>query len=148
MSALIRDIQSLEPETRKMAEAAIAILKAQGIRYFINETLRKHEVQCAYYAQGRQNLEIVNQMRRDVGLRPLTSDENKKTITNSLTKSKHLTGEAIDICPATKGGDPWWSAPQGEYQKIADIMKTCGFEWGGDWKGAWDQPHYQKKDKV
>ena len=150
--ALIRDIAKLEPATRALAETAVAVLKAQGIRFWINETLRLRSTQEAYYAQGRQSLEQVNALRAACKLWPITAAENQRTVTNTL-KSKHLEGKAIDICPAKKDGSPWWTAPEPEWTKIASVMKACGFEWGGDWinpeTGAkgWDKPHYQRKEK-
>lgn len=141
---LIRDLNKLSPACKDAAEKAIAILNAQGVKYWVNETLRTKAVQNAYFAQGRQPLAQVNALREDAGLWPLTPDENKKIVTKTTT-SIHFTGNAIDICPADKHGNPRWNAPRYEYEKIAIIMKSCGFEWGGDWKDSWDQPHYQLK---
>jgi hypothetical protein len=147
MMGLNRDIQDLEPKTREAAIKAVAILKAQGIRFWINETMRSRPVQEAYYAQGRMHVMQVNAMRRGQGLWPITEAENGHTITTTL-KSKHMEGKAIDICPADIYGAPLWNAPKAEYEKIAVIMKTCGFEWGGDWKGFQDCPHYQIKEAA
>lgn len=140
--ALIRDLARLAPDVRDKAEQAVAVLKAQDIRFFINETLRLPATQKAYFAQGRESLDRVNVMRQTAGLWPLTEAENKKRVTNTLN-SVHLTGRAIDICPADKAGNPLWNAPRPEWEKIAVVMKSLGFEWGGDWKNGWDQPHYQ-----
>jgi len=141
---LIRDIQQLEPATRDMVEKGIAILRAQGIRFWVNETLRTKATQEAYYAQGRKTIEQVNALRKTAGLWPLGAKENEKSVTQTLN-SRHILGQAIDIVPADKDGGPWWGAPQSEYLKIAAVMKSVGLEWGGDWKGGWDQPHYQSK---
>lgn len=142
---LNRNLADLEPKTREAAEKGVAILKAQGIRFFINETRRSNAVQGAYYAQGRQPLAQVNALRSIAGLWPITEAENQKTITQPL-RSKHLEGKALDICPADAKGNPMWNAPQASWEAIATVMKSVGFEWGGDWAGAWDKPHYQIKE--
>lgn len=151
--ALIRDINSLTPAARDAAEKGLAILKARGIRFFVNETLRTRATQEAYHAQGRQPLAQVNALRSAAGLWPLTPAENKKTITDTLI-SKHMSGRAIDICPADLDGNPRWKAPQAEWEAIAVVMKSVGFEWGGDWNRpragvmGWDAPHYQLKEAA
>lgn len=142
---LIRDIDRLTPAAKKALTAAITDLEAKAIRFWINETLRTASVQEAYYAQGRKPLNEVNTLRQIAGLWSINSDENKRTITNTL-KSVHLLGNAVDICPANASGAPWWNAPIAEWQKIADVMKAHGFEWGGDWKDFKDTPHYQLKE--
>ena len=143
---LIRDIEHLEPATQEKAKSAIGVLNAKGIPYFVNETLRLRTTQWCYFLQGRVSLEVVNQFRQDAGLWPLTAAENQKQVTQTL-KSKHLEGTALDIVPATADG-PWWTAPMEKYQEIADVMKANGFDWGGDWKGFQDCPHYQLKEAT
>ena len=143
--SLIRDIARLEPKTRDAAEKALAALAGVGVKVWVNETLRLPETQAAYYAQGREPVEAVNAKRRGAGLWLITAEENTKTITQTL-KSKHLEGKALDVVPLGADGGPNWAATKSEYQKIADVMKLFGFEWGGDWKGSWDQPHYQIKE--
>lgn len=142
--ALIRDINLLEPKTKESCFSALKELESLGIPYYVNETLRKRSVQGCYWLQGRVDLEVVNLFRAEAGLWPLTADENKNQITKTI-KSKHIEGKAIDIAPM-KSGSPWWGAPISEYQKIAEVMKRHGFEWGGDWKDFQDSPHYQIKE--
>lgn len=142
---LNRKIQDLEPVTRDMVEKGIAILKAQGIRYFINETRRSVAVQTAYYSQGRKPLGEVNALRAVAGLWAITEAENKRIVTGTL-KSKHIEGKAIDIVPADRDGNPLWNAPEASWKAISIVMKSAGLEWGGDWAGAWDKPHYQRKE--
>ncbi len=141
---LIRDIDSLEPVTRAAATKAVEELKAKGISFLVNETLRLRVTQYLYYLQGRAALDVVNLLRQDAGFWPLTASENQKQVTQTL-KSKHIDGKALDIAP-TKNGQVWWDAPAEVWQAIADIMKSHGFEWGGDWKEFKDSPHYQLKE--
>lgn len=143
--SLCRDIDKLDPKVADLAKKALAEMDNKGIRYFVNETFRSKEVQIAYFAQGRKSLLEVNALRKGAGLWLISEDENKNTITKCdgvNTPSIHQSGKAIDICP-TNGLGPWWNAPSDRWKVIADVMKSHGFEWGGDWSGSWDKPHYQ-----
>ena len=61
-------------------------------------------------------------------------------------KSKHLTGEAVDLYPLTqdrKAVD--WKG----FERLAAVMKQAAQElgtkiqWGGDWEKFIDKPHFQ-----
>lgn len=60
--------------------------------------------------------------------------------------SRHLTGHAVDL-GAWVDGTISWDWPH--YRKIADAMKQAAEElsvainWGGDWDGFPDGPHFQ-----
>ncbi len=55
-------------------------------------------------------------------------------------QSYHNYGLAIDIVEIANG-KALWSTPN--WKKIAAIGKSVGFEWGGDWSGFVDKPHFQ-----
>lgn len=61
-------------------------------------------------------------------------------------KSRHLTGDAIDVVPVVDGVVRWdWPL----YYLIADAMKkaaaelSIAVEWGGSWRKFKDGPHWQ-----
>ncbi|TCV62311.1 M15 family metallopeptidase [Neorhizobium sp. S3-V5DH] len=61
-------------------------------------------------------------------------------------RSRHLTGHAVDLVPLVNGKPSWdWSW----YHKLAPAVKQAAkelnvpLEWGGDWKGFPDGPHWQ-----
>ena len=60
-------------------------------------------------------------------------------------KSRHIVGEAVDICVLVDGKANWDFE---NYRKVADVFKKCAKEldvkitWGGDWKMK-DGPHFQ-----
>lgn len=77
-----RNIKDATPELRLLWEQ----IKdwTDGKRYvIITNVLRLRSVQAAYYAQGRASLAEVNQLRKLVGMPPLTFLENTKRITNA-----------------------------------------------------------------
>lgn len=61
-------------------------------------------------------------------------------------KSRHLTGHAVDL-GALVGGALTWDEPA--YHALAGVVKAAAeaegvpIEWGGDWKGFFDGPHFQ-----
>ena len=62
------------------------------------------------------------------------------------TRSRHLTGHAIDVAAWVAGGVRWdWPL----YEEISRAFKQAAFElkvpivWGGDWKSFRDGPHYE-----
>lgn len=65
---------------------------------------------------------------------------------SKTTRSRHLTGHAVDLA-AVIGGEIRWDWPL--YDKLAEAMKTAAeelnvkIEWGGDWKTFKDGPHFQ-----
>lgn len=60
-------------------------------------------------------------------------------------KSRHIVGEAVDICVLVDGKANWDFE---NYRKVAGVFKECAKElgvkitWGGDWKML-DGPHFQ-----
>lgn len=65
---------------------------------------------------------------------------------SQTTRSRHLTGHAIDIAPVVNG-QPSFSWPL--YYKLAAAIKQAAkdvgitLEWGGDWVSFKDGPHWQ-----
>lgn len=62
------------------------------------------------------------------------------------TRSRHLTGHAIDIAAWVAGGVRWdWPL----YEELSRAFKQAAAElnvpivWGGDWKTFRDGPHYE-----
>ena len=67
----------------------------------------------------------------------------------SWTKqSKHLTGDAIDICPyeiysLAPGGDKLaWNAPSVIWDRLGSIGERIGLRWGGRWQQR-DYGHFE-----
>lgn len=89
------------------------------------------------------------------GLRTLARQKQLKAKGLSKTlNSRHLTGHAVDIVPAVDvtgdgrvTGEDMWHHSQlvklSPYIKRAFQEEGVPYEWGGDWKNAWDKPHWQ-----
>ena len=138
----------LNQDTYFLANKAIAELQDLKIPFFVASTKRTAEEQYAYWLQGRESLETVNDTRLAIGMRAISERENLYTITNCdgvRSKSNHQSGDALDIVPL-EGERAVWPKPYDKrWKQIADVMKNHGFIWGGDWKDFPDYPHYQRK---
>lgn len=81
------------------------------------------------------------------GLRSRARQQELVTQGKSQTMfSRHLTGHAVDIAPLRDGTVSWdWP----DYHALAPVVKGVAerlgvpIEWGGDWKGFPDGPHWQ-----
>lgn len=118
----MRDINILLPKVAQMAQTFLDECKKQGVDVLITSTYRTNEEQDALYAQGRT------------------------TTGNIVTKAKggqsmHNYKVALDFCPMKNGKADWDDLDL--FKQVADIGKSCGFEWGGDWVQFPDMPHLQ-----
>ena len=94
--------------------------------------------------------ELKKQLRVTSGLRTI-KEQNKlyaqgrtrpgKIVTNAKGgKSYHNFGLAVDIVEI-KNGKALWTNP--DWDKIAELGKSLGLEWGGNWTSIKDKPHFQ-----
>ena len=67
------------------------------------------------------------------------------------TRSRHLTGHAVDVAALVEGQVRWdWPL----YGLIADAFKAAALDlktpliWGGDWKTLRDGPHFELDRKA
>jgi peptidoglycan L-alanyl-D-glutamate endopeptidase CwlK len=151
---IIRDINALDPAFQPVAVDFINRLKEARLRYTVLETLRVMAVHIAYYTQGREPLDTVNEKRTLAGLWLIGEAENKKIVTKTMN-SVHLDGKAMDIVPLMPDGKIPWAITTREiadlWKRFGEIGRSVGLEWGGDWKPldrwgiGWDAPHYQAK---
>jgi hypothetical protein len=92
-----------------------------GIQLRVTSALRTFEEQTTLYAQGRSTL--------------------GKIVTNAKAgKSLHNYGLAIDVVEI-KNGQALWK--NNNWDAIAELGKSIGFDWGGDWRSFKDKPHFE-----
>jgi peptidoglycan L-alanyl-D-glutamate endopeptidase CwlK len=155
---VISAMTKLDPQARVKLENFLGELTRWGLKHRVTETLRTQEVQEAYFAQGREPLDVVNTKRKTAGLPPISSGENQRTITNAdgvKFPSSHQSGKAVDLFPLNINGGIWWGfTPQDQVwlalmQLIGAVAKKHGLIWGGDWKKdpkdliGWDPWHVE-----
>lgn len=113
----------LAPAFRRQSDAAIAEANAKGFDVASFETCRSDELAKLYFAHGAS--------KSPTGLYTWHF--------YGLARDVISTARGWDVYPDQHGvgGDPDW------YQPIADIFKSHGLNWGGDWAHFKDWPHWQ-----
>jgi hypothetical protein len=160
LSNLLEDLK--DNETIEKFVQLEAAFDAQGLRYARWSTARFLIEQQALYAQGRFQLDHVNDLRVKAGLSLLSAKDNTYTITECdgiKYKSAHQSLVATDYVILTKQGNPTWDYITYcvEYRALRDIGTAMGFNCGGNWMKlpngndspyikvnlGWDPPHIQ-----
>lgn len=109
----------LRPRVFRTANTLIEIMDIIGQPIRITEGLRTMERQTELYNQGRTT--------------------SGKIVTNAKAgESFHNYGVAFDVV-FTKAGY------NGDWETLGKIGKALGLEWGGDFKGLVDKPHFEMK---
>lgn len=114
-------INRLHPKIRGKTRAFIKASEKKGYKLKITSGLRTFEEQDNLYAKGR------------------TSSGN--IVTNARAGSSyHNFGLAFDVVEIVNGSAIWDNP---NWKEIGNLGKKYGFEWGGDWTGFVDKPHFQ-----
>jgi len=162
-----RDLNMATPRIRAFAEKFITEAKRiLNLDVFIIEVDRPFEVQVAYYAQGRESLDVVNSLRKRAGLNPISEKANQRIVTKTM-KSKHIINlaneatsddlsRAIDFGLIDRKG-VYHGEPKADLNKdgkldyiqlgIIGKMIDSGLIWGGDFKGFKDYAHWEEPDE-
>ena len=119
----------------KFLELKKVVYDRLGLDIIATSTIRIPIEQAALYAQGRESLEFVNYLRDIAGLRPISEERNKRTVTDTLW-SIHLFACAWDYC-IVKGGKASWDVKADvngddipDYEQVCDIAEELGIETG------------------
>ena len=130
------------------AKAAYIADHPGGLRPRLGETARPAAVQTAYYAQGRQPLAAINQLRHVAGLAPIGTVEAGRVITKAQAgQSPHgfLPSRAFDVQMLKGDGEVDWSdAPYiafAAYVKAAANHLGVTVSQGAYWPRFKDFPH-------
>lgn len=123
----MRDIKQCHPRLQKLADELKTACERKGLKISITECLRTVEEQNALYAQGR------------------TKPGKIVTKANgSSYSSMHQWGVAFDFCRADNRSP--FDDSDGFFEKVGEIGKILGLEWGGNWTSPKDRPHFQLPD--
>src|ERR1043166_5001097 len=118
-----KNIKTLVPDAQEWARAFLQRVNAAGIGAKIISGTRTYEEQDAVYALGRTKPgHIVTKARGGF--------------------SNHNFGIAWDI-GIFKGDE--YIEESSLYDRAGVIGREMGLEWGGDWQGITDKPHFQVK---
>lgn len=118
-----KKLQGVHPVVAEKARQLITKAYNEGIYVVITQGYRSKEEQDALYAQGR--------------IKP------GKIVTNAKGGySYHNFGLAFDFAIMKDDGNISWNVDD-KWKRVAQIGKSLGLEWGGDWKSFPDYPHFQ-----
>lgn len=110
----------LTPLVARKAEAIISAMAKMGHAVRLVEGYRSFERQTELYDQGRTTSGAI--------------------VTNAKAgESFHNYGVAVDFVFRKEG----YNATIELWELLGVVGKSQGFEWGGDWKGFTDRPHFQ-----
>jgi peptidoglycan LD-endopeptidase CwlK len=151
----MRDRNKLLPQVKVKLEELEALAEQANIHFIVTQTLRSNEEQIAYYAQGRQSLEEVNELRKIAKLPPIADDENRHVITRAKTvwDSYHAYGRAFDVAVISSEGKINWSESIdwdsdgiSDWIELGKLGESIGLEWGGNFSSLRDLPHFQFRE--
>jgi peptidoglycan L-alanyl-D-glutamate endopeptidase CwlK len=129
-----KSVDSLSPEFSNRVKAFLASPEAREKGITIREARRSPLTQLAYFTKGRAYDEgFIHRMFKKAGF---SGGAWSPRVQNTQTLgSEHFAGDAVDFEDHGKG--------EAYYREIAPIAKKYGLEWGGDWPGWKDYPHFQ-----
>ncbi len=149
----MKDLDKLFPPIKEKALKLQQLAKERlGLKIIITQTLRTEDEQRAIYAQGRQSLANVNQLRLLAGMGPIPEKDNKVVTKAASSKdSYHGYGLAFDIAITDSTGkridwskaSDWNDDGISDWIQVGKLAKECELEWGGLWSSFPDIPHYQ-----
>lgn len=151
----MRDRTKLIPPLKQKLEELEVLAEQNNIHFIVTQTLRTKEEQEAYYARGRQSLDVVNLLYKAAGLPPISIKENESIVTKAKTvwDSFHAYGRAFDVAIVSKDGKinwndnvDWDSDGVSDWVELGRLGESIGLEWGGNFSSLPDLPHFQLRE--
>lgn len=116
-------INGLNPIVANKARQLLALCHAENINVIFTQGLRTFAEQTALYNQGRTT--------------------PGQVVTNAKAgQSYHNYGLALDFALLDAKGNVYWTVDT-KWKRVAELGKSLGFEWGGDWISFKDYPHLE-----
>lgn len=142
-------LESIHPTLRTFAHFVAGFLQPHGLHYRITDGARLKSEQRAEWAKGREISSGVGvSAEKPLGITVTEADGETKL-------SPHQFGDAFDgyaMIPLTgvwvTDGHPMaaaaWKLIKAAGEAFARAYPDAPkLEWGGDWRGGWDKPHWQ-----
>lgn len=131
----------VHPRMQAVAHRAIQISE---VDFAVVQGRRTVEEQQRLYGKGRTAAQLIK-----LGIPAKFAVPGEAKVTWTM-KSRHLSGNAIDVAPYVNGKLEWDdNGKLGLWPKIAAAFKNAAAElnieiqWGGDWQGTKDRPHFE-----
>jgi LysM repeat protein len=121
-------LSTLHPVVRARAAAFLQLCAQAGLSVMVSQGLRTWAEQDALYAKGRTAPPI----------------GRKHVVTKAKGgQSYHNFGLAFDFVVLDAVGKADWNTAHPGWSAAGALGKSVGLEWGGDWTGFKDWPHFQ-----
>ncbi|MBM3275882.1 MAG: M15 family metallopeptidase [Candidatus Sericytochromatia bacterium] len=118
-------VATLQPDFGQDVYAWINDCEAENLPVYLAEGLRSFERSDHLYAKGR-------------------TAAGPKVTNARAGQSYHNFGLAVDAVLTINGQPSWEFDPDGPiWRRVVALAKNRGLQWGGDWKGFKDPPHFQ-----
>jgi peptidoglycan LD-endopeptidase CwlK len=117
------NIRTLNPKVQPLARELIEKAVAAGVHVKVISGTRTYAEQNELYAQGRTKPGMI-----------VTKAKGGQSI--------HNFGCAWDVGIFSADGKIYFGESK-DYAKVGAIGRGLGIEWGGDWTGFKDEPHFQ-----
>ena len=151
----MKDLSLLHPTVQTKATQLVGLAKTKlNLDIKITMTLRVAAEQAALYAKGRLPLKNVNALMKVAGMWSETEASNIiVTKAKTVEDSFHGYGLAFDIAIVSPDGktinwspkSDWNTDGKNDWAQVGQLADECGLEWGGNWTGMPDPPHYQDR---
>jgi peptidoglycan L-alanyl-D-glutamate endopeptidase CwlK len=126
-----RNLNDLHPDLVGPATRAKAACAAQGVDIIETCTYRDNAAQAALYAQGRTAPGAI-----------VTHAKPGQSYHNRTNAAGAPASQAVDVVPV-RNGKCVWDASDPAWDIVVAAYKAEGFDWGGDWVGFTEKPHFQ-----
>lgn len=135
LSRSSNNMGGVHPDLKKYTLELITRCYKEGILVQCSSGFRSFEDQARLYGQGRTSYWYKGKQY---------GNRKEPIVTNAKPgQSVHNYGLAIDYFLVTDDGlNAIWTVNT-KWKRVAEIGKSMGFEWGGDWKSFPDYPHLQ-----
>ncbi|TFE02895.1 peptidoglycan-binding protein [Jeotgalibacillus salarius] len=130
----VRNMGAVVPQIRSLAITLITKSYDEGINVQISSGYRSNTQQASIYGMGRPNYWWNGKLYGNEG----------SIVSNAKPgQSVHNYGLAIDYFLVSDDGLKAIWVVDAQWRRVAQIGKSLGFTWGGDWKGFVDAPHLE-----
>lgn len=139
-----RSLKNMGAVRSDVKDRAIEIIRRaydEGIYVQMTSGFRSFEEQAALYGQGRKSYQYKG---KEYGRLYDRNGKKLPIVTQAAPgQSIHNYGLAVDyVLVSPDGSRAIWSVNK-QWRRVAQIGKSLGFEWGGDWTSFVDAPHLQ-----
>jgi peptidoglycan L-alanyl-D-glutamate endopeptidase CwlK len=121
-------LSQLHPIVALRGRSMLDICAQQGLALLVTQGLRTWAEQDALYARGRTT--------KPIGPQYIVTKARGG-------RSWHNFGLAFDIVVLDALGKADWDTSHPGWPSAARVGKSVGLDWGGDWRGFKDLPHFQ-----